>query len=336
MQKNDSPVKLFIMYLHSLRYSLLCALLCMTAFALVFFLYDINMGAVWYPALLSVFFLLVFIVLGFIRFYKKHMILESIKNELSVICDRLPTAGNLIESDYSELTASLEKLIRFESDRHQAGKNELSDYYSAWMHQIKTPISAMRVLLQQEDTEINSELSNELFYIEQYVEMALYYIRLGENASDLLIKEYPLDSIIRRAIRKYAAQFVRRRIQLVYEGTDKTAITDEKWLSFIIEQLLSNAVKYTKKGVVKISVSDEKILKISDNGIGIAPEDLPRIFEKGFTGYNGRLDKKSTGIGLYLCKIAAGKLSHKLSCTSELDKGSEFCVDLSSYKLTVE
>ena len=173
--------------------------------------------------------------------------------------------------------------------------------------------------------------------VEQYVEMALCYVRLGEGASDLVIKEYPLDDMIRKAIRKYAGQLIRRKLRVIYEGTDICVLTDEKWLVFIIEQLLSNAVKYTVSGNVTITVDREKKqLSISDTGIGISPEDLPRIFEKGYTGYNGRLDKKSTGIGLYLCRTAADKLGHKLTAQSTVGKGSSFTIDLSSYPLEVE
>lgn len=194
----------------------------------------------------------------------------------------------------------------------------------------------MRVLLQQADTRENQELKSELFRIEQYVEMVLYYVRLGEGGSDLVIQEHDLDDIIRKAVRKYAGQFVRKRIRLVYQGTDIRVMTDEKWLSFIIEQILSNAVKYTSRGEVTITVDEKKRISIADTGIGIAAEDLPRIFEKGYTGYNGRVERKSTGIGLYLCKMAADKLGHKLSAESEPGKGSRFTIDLESYPLRVE
>ena len=135
-----------------------------------------------------------------------------------------------------------------------------------------------------------------------------------------MIQEYSLDDIIRKAVRKFAGQFIRRKIRLVYEGTDEKVLTDEKWLSFILEQLLSNAVKYTAPGgSITITVDEKKRMSVSDTGIGIAPEDLPRIFEKGYTGYNGRLDKKSTGIGLYLCRTAADRLGHRLSAESVLE-----------------
>ena len=204
-------------------------------------------------------------------------------------------------------------------------------------YSLEAPIAVMRVILQQTDTQENRELAAELFRIEQYVEMALCYVRLGEGSSDLVIQEYDLDDIIRKAVRKFAGQFIRRKIRLVYNGTDVRVLTDEKWLLFIIEQLLSNAVKYTPEGgTVTITVDDKKQLVVTDTGIGISKEDLPRIFEKGYTGYNGRLDKKSTGIGLYLCRTAADKLGHRLLAQSEPGKGSRFIVDLDMYPFQAE
>ena len=212
----------------------------------------------------------------------------------------------------------------------------MEDYYATWVHQIKAPIAVMNVLLQQEDTETNQNLKAELFRVEQYVEMALGYVRLDSGTKDLVIAQYPLDEIVRKSIRKYAGQFIRRRIRLIYEGTDQIVLTDEKWLSFIIEQLLSNAVKYTLKGTVTITVSEEKKLTVTDTGMGIAPEDLPRIFEKGYTGYNGRMERKSTGIGLYLSQMAAKKLGHQITVESKLGEGSSFTIDLAEYPLRTE
>ena len=212
----------------------------------------------------------------------------------------------------------------------------MDDYYAAWVHQIKAPIAVMSLLLQQEDTEQNQQLKAELFRVEQYAEMALSYVRLGEGMKDLVIAQYPLDEIIRKAVRKYAGQFIRKKIRLVYVGTEEIVLTDEKWLSFILEQILSNAVKYTVKGSVTIEVNEKKQLTVSDTGIGIAAEDLPRIFEKGYTGKNGRLDRKSTGIGLYLCKMAADKMGHKLSVESVPGEGSRFTIDLESYPFRAE
>ena len=175
-----------------------------------------------------------------------------------------------------------------------------------------------------------------LFKIEQYVEMVLSYIRLDNSENDFVIKEYNLDDIVRQAIRKYAPLFIRKKISLDFQNTNYKVLTDEKWLVFVIEQLLSNAIKYTNKGKISIYPLENKKMVIEDNGIGISPEDIPRIFDKGFTGYNGRADKKATGLGLYLCKNILDKLSHKISIESEIGVGTKVILDLSMININIE
>lgn len=164
-----------------------------------------------------------------------------------------------------------------------------------WVHQIKTPISAMRLMLGEEDTPRSRALSAELFRIDRYAEMALNYARLNSTSNDLVFAKVEVEPVIKRVVRQYAGQFVRKHIALKCDIAPVQVLTDEKWLAFILGQLLANAVKYTESGTVTVTVTKNKVLKVSDTGIGIAPEDLPRIFEKGFTGYNGRAEKKSTG-----------------------------------------
>ena len=215
-------------------------------------------------------------------------------------------------------------------------KTDLTDYYTTWVHQIKTPIAAMRLLLQKEDTLLGRQLNTELFRIEQYVEMVLCYFRLDSPSSDFVIKYYDLDDIIRQSVRKYAGQFIQKKLRLIYEPSGQKVLTDEKWLSFVIDQILSNAVKYTNEGSITISVDSHLVLSIADTGIGISPEDLPRIFEKSYTGYNGRVEKRSTGLGLYLCKKILGRLSHPISVTSTLGEGTTFYINLSRQFSDVE
>ena len=315
------------------------AVLSGAVFAAVFALYGIRMEAAWYPILITALFGMIMLAAGFVRYDKRRRNMERILSSDGIFpdaADILPKAESLEEEDYHELLGKMEAAFRKKKGEWDASRRDMDDYYATWVHQIKAPIAVMKVMLQQEDTPENRELSAELFRVEQYAEMALCYVRLGEGASDLVIQEYDLDTIIRKAVRKYAGQFIRRRIRLVYEGTAVRVITDEKWLSFIIEQLLSNAVKYTSEGSVTIALEDGKKLSVTDTGIGISPEDMPRIFEKGYTGYNGRLDKKSTGIGLYLCRKAAEKLGHVLTAESEPGKGSRFTIDLESYPFRAE
>ena len=166
--------------------------------------------------------------------------------------------------------------------------------------------------------------------------MVLSYIRLGSNENDFVIKEYDLDNIVRQAIRKYAPLFIRKKINLDFQPTTYKVLTDEKWLVFVIEQLLSNAIKYTNKGKISIYSLENKKLVIEDTGIGISKEDIPRIFDKGFTGYNGRTDKKATGLGLYLCKNILDKLSHKISIESEVGVKTKVILDLSMLNVNIE
>jgi hypothetical protein len=299
-------------------------------FLIVFYLYDVGTEPVFYAFSLCA--LLYLITLGF-RFvrYKKGEISRKLllkKPSESIVNDHLPAPATTAEREYQEVIEKLGKSCREMATEWQKERRESLDYYSTWVHQIKTPIASMRMRLQDEDTDKNRALLAELFRIEQYVEMVLSFIRLGSSENDFVFKEYELDDIIKQAIHKYAPQFVHNRIRLVYEPVSISVLTDEKWLLFIIEQLLSNAIKYTPKGTVTIEVSDEQVLSVADTGIGIASEDLPRIFEKGFTGYNGRADKKATGLGLYLSKQTADKLGIRLWAESKPGDGSVFYLDL--------
>lgn len=305
-------------------------------FALVFSLYDLKFSAVAYSIVLCMFFSVVVFAFKFISFVKQHREREILIKNIILMDQDLPEPKTLAEKDYQKMINKL-KEINFQTiNKYEHQRAEGIDYYTTWVHQIKTPISVMQMILRENDTNENRELLEQLFKIEQYVEMVLCYFRLDSSSSDFVIKEYDLDEIIKVCIRKYASQFVRKKIKLEYEGTDKSVLTDKKWLSFIIEQLLSNAIKYTETGKVTIEVSDDKILKISDTGMGIASEDLPRIFEKGFTGLNGRNDKKSTGLGLYISKCIADKLSHKITAESQIGKGSCFSIDLNTDEIEIE
>lgn len=276
----------------------------------------------------------------FFRFVERHKELQSMKASVTLSIDQITNGADLIEEDYIELirTVYLDKT----SLLSKADKNysETIDYFTMWAHQIKTPISGMRLLLAQIEQFVMKtddmadmqnavrELKVELFRIEQYVEMVLYYLRTGGDSTDYVIKEYELDPVIRGAVRKYASQFIMKKLTVHYEGTEKRVLTDVKWLSFVIEQILSNAIKYTEKGSIAIEVSADNRLIISDTGIGIAEEDIPRIFEKGYTGYNGRVDRKSTGIGLYLCHKILCKLGHSISVESEPGTGTKVIIGL--------
>ena len=204
-----------------------------------------------------------------------------------------------------------------------------------WAHQIKTPIAAMRLLLQQGEAPDRAAVSAELFRIEQYVEMVLSYQRLGSDTVDLVLRRVELDRVLRGCVRKFAGLFIMKKLPLELEETQLEVLTDEKWLAFVIEQLLSNALKYTREGRIHIFAEGRSLI-IEDTGTGIAPEDLPRLGERGFTGYNGRAEKGSTGLGLYLCRRICNKLGHSLRFESELGRGTRAIIGFSDYNLGVE
>ncbi len=304
--------------------------LCLSAAVLigVFLLQGEPLSSLIYGLLLCAFLGLILGAAGFLRYLRKHTELSRLLRSPLSGNDILPEPNGLIERDYDEIIRRIASLRADERAARDAERHDTHDYYSLWAHQIKVPISAMQLLLREEKN--GSALSGELFRIEQYVEMALGYERLNSQSNDYVIREYSLDDIIKQAARRFAPLFIRKKLSLVIEPTGLRVITDEKWLAFILEQLLSNAVKYTKSGRVSIcrDGSSQRII-ISDTGIGIGAEDLPRVFERGYTGYNGRADKRATGLGLYLCKSIADRLGHGIAIDSAEGRGTAVTLDFS-------
>ena len=320
MKKKESA--LFFSYLcaHILQIAFL--LLCFAIFAVILYLYDLPADPVLYAALLCAAVGLLSFILSYLRFHKQFRRLESALLNLPESRDDLPDPSGSTAVWYDEAVRML--------------CEENTDYFTMWVHQIKTPISAMRLMLGEEDTPRSRALSAELFRIDRYAEMALNYARLNSTSNDLVFAKVEVEPVIKRVVRQYAGQFVRKHIALKCDIAPVQVLTDEKWLAFILGQLLANAVKYTESGTVTVTVTKNKVLKVSDTGIGIAPEDLPRIFEKGFTGYNGRAEKKSTGLGMYLSRRAADMLGHTLSVQSAPGAGSTFSLDMKESNLQVE
>lgn len=329
--------KIFLEYIKQYRKTALMFIAFSGIFAVIFSLYNLEAEAVLYAVLLCLLLATVVLTVHFYNYQKQHKERMDLLQNIEIQSDNPLEPKSLAEKDYLAIISKLKNLLSQSITAKNSDRKESLEYYTTWVHQIKTPISVMQMILQGEDTPEHLELSAQLFRIEQYVEMVLNYIRLGEDSSDFVFKEYDIDSIIKQAVHKYAPQIIRKRIKLNYRQTAGiTVITDEKWLLFILEQLLSNAVKYTEKGEITINVNEDKKLTVSDTGIGIAEEDLPRVFEKGFTGYNGRSDKKSTGLGLYLCKLTSDKLSHKIGVKSKVGEGTEFYIDLNRYQMENE
>lgn len=296
-----------------------------------------------YAAVLDAILLLITVLVGFFRYSSK---VKALSNALKLPVEeqaQLPEATDDVEILYHRLLEN-QSIARSESESSAAiRQSQMRDYYSMWVHQIKTPISAMKLLLEAEREELGQlicddeqsqyllsdnmdSFEDELFRIEEYVSMALQYQRVSSTENDFVLEKVSVDGVIRDTIKKYAKIMIRRHIGINYSGTGQEVYTDGKWLAFMLEQILSNAIKYTPQGVVTIETAEEKdrfFITIKDTGIGIKAEDLPRVFEKGYTGYNGHADKKATGIGLYLCRQMADKLGHTIRMESEIGKGTK-------------
>lgn len=296
-----------------------------------------------YAAVLDAILLLITVLVGFFRYSSKVKALSNALKRPVEEQAQLPEAADDVEILYHRLLEN-QSIARSESESSAAiRQSQMRDYYSMWVHQIKTPISAMKLLLEAEREELGQlmcddeqsqcllsdnmdSFEDELFRIEEYVSMALQYQRVSSTENDFVLEKVSVDGVIRDTIKKYAKIMIRRHIGMNYSGTVQEVYTDGKWLAFILEQLLSNAIKYTPQGFVKIETAKKAnlfFITIKDTGIGIKAEDLPRVFEKGYTGYNGHADKKATGIGLYLCRQMADKLGHTIRMESEIGKGTK-------------
>lgn len=321
-------MKVFIYYIKRNIGWIAATLLTLFAMCIIMELNGVAFSEWIYGGVICLFLVLVIGSIDFFRYYNRHRELIKMQKVIKISVDALSMPGDQIEEDYQTLLQLVhEDKVKAVNDLENR-KKDLMEYYTMWVHQIKTPIAAMQLLLQSEDTPKNREAAEELFRIEQYVKMALQYTRLDSETTDFLIQRYNLDDIVREAVRCYARMFIRKKISLNYQPLQVQVLTDEKWLEFVIEQVLSNAVKYTPKGSVSICMEGSSTLVIEDTGIGIRKEDLPRVCEKGYTGYNGHTDKRSTGIGLYLSKRILEKLSHTIEIESEMGKGTRVKIGL--------
>ena len=248
-----------------------------------------------------------------------------------------PSWAGPIERELFLAASATDRQCRGLLEECEAAQRQTSDYFAAWTHQIKTPIAAMSLLLQKDDSGRSRALKEQLFKTEQYVDMAMAYTRLDSPQNDFVIRRCAVDDALRAAARKHAPLFIGKGVRLDLRHTGIQALTDEKWLTFALEQIFSNAVKYTPSGgLVSVARGEGSTVIISDNGAGIPKEDLPRIWERGFTGYTGHGDSRSSGIGLYLTRTILERLGHTVSADSAPGKGTRVIVGLDSGKQAVE
>lgn len=341
-------MKLFADYLNKMKFHILLMLFPTILTGIIFLLYQLPLEPVLYIAVLWLLTGLGAYAVGFHNYRKKIHNLQMITAAPDISLSRLEVPSDEADALQQEIMHSLNHMRMDAETAKQKTLEEMTDYYTMWAHQIKTPIFALRLLL-QENPSANKEALAELFKIEQYVEMVLGYLRTEDMSSDLTLSCCSLDSVIRDQIHKYAGIFVSRKLSLTYDGISESVLTDEKWLGFVIGQILSNALKYTRTGGIHIYLKNSPVrnyvsnitpttpitLVIEDTGIGIRAEDLPRIFEKGYTGVNGRESNRATGIGLYLCNKIMNCLGHRIYAVSEEGKGTKVFLEFSQENLTM-
>lgn len=257
----------------------------------------------------------------------------------SAVCEEnLENAGESgLEAAWVLAAAAWQRRCLEAKKRQQEEKERSSRYYTLWSHQVKTPAAAMELLLQEENLDRRA-LEQELLKVEQYVDMALQYQRLDRSGRDLVLKEYPLERLVKKAVKHMATVFIYNKVSVRLTDLGGAVLTDEKWFLFVLGQILGNAVKYAPGGEIHIYVSEENPgeLVVEDNGIGIRSEDIPRIFDWGYTGRNGRRETRSTGIGLYLCRQAMDMLGHSLRVESTEGEGTKVYLGISRKWFEVE
>ena len=303
---------------------------------IVYYLYQVPNYAYLYGVILSLFVGIVLITFDYIKYRQKIHVLSQLSKSIDISDIKLCNAEGIIEKEYQKLVEQLQTDLKHAIHEKEQHDLSLQEYLTMWTHQIKTPVAALRLLISNlEYSQEKLYLEQELFRVEEYIQMVLQYMRIDSISSDLLLKEYDLYSMAKQAVKKYSILFIHKHLSLNFDEFSCKVITDEKWIVFVIEQVLSNALKYTKEGTILIYQQKErgKVLVIEDTGIGIRSEDIPRVFERGYTGYNGRLDKKSTGLGMYLCKTILDKLGHKIEIESSLSIGTKVILDFNEYKL---
>lgn len=320
-------MKLFFRYLKSKIWPIAAFFVFVGIFVAALLLYNVPIKAVLYPAFVCALCGAGLLAVGYAKQRQRHALLEKAAGMAAAEIDSLPMPGDIDDEDYQNIIISLKEQTADILCDNKRRLRDTVEYYTLWAHQIKTPIASMRLALEGEDTPLSRRLNSDLFRIEQYAEMVMTYLRLDFENTDYVLKEYDADALIKKSVKSFSGEFINKRLSLDYSPVNMSIVTDEKWFCFVLEQLISNALKYTGEGGVKIYMKGSSLC-IEDSGMGIAKEDLPRIFERGYTGMTGRNDRRSSGIGLYLCKRICKNLNIGIKASSEVGKGSAFELEL--------
>lgn len=317
------------------------AIIWIVVFLMVFSLLEVPLTSIWYPLLICSVLYAAFVGYDYVRYKKAHRKRMDALHSIDVNLEGLQNGTTLLEKDYRLL---LEELMKRKNDCIFMEKNTREDtlsYTTLWTHQIKTPLTALQLMASDLEDPLRGDMLARLFEIEQYADMMLQYLRLEGEQGDYVFREYSVKSMVNQAVKYYARIFISKGISVKVDIPEECkVVTDEKWMVFVLKQLISNSLKYTPKGSIMITTGENMasasmdegktetkdnqpvVISIKDTGIGIAPEDLPRIFERGYTGYNGRKDKKATGIGLFLVDRILKALNHEIRIESKVNEGT--------------
>ena len=329
-------MKLFGRYLKDRLFFIMIYVVSVLICLCVFKLYNLELEAFAYAFMILCVLLVACFLFDYYKYYKKHQTLLTLRSNsnVSLSCDLQDSS--LIGEDYHKILVAMKEYHNQYVESSESKMHDLEDYFTMWVHQAKLPIAAMKLLLEDEKLS-RSEIKLQLLRMDQYTDMVLAYLRLNSTHTDFLFKELELDNLIRQSIRRFSTEFIRKHIQLNFKETEDVILSDEKWLVFVLEQILSNSLKYTNEnGLISIYMKSKHILVIEDNGIGISASDLNRVFEKGYTGMNGRSDKTASGLGLYLCKNILDMLNHKITIESSVGKGTRVILNLTHFEGRIE
>lgn len=321
-------------FLKSIRYQFYLVGFILMIFALLIWLTRTPFNFFGYATQLTLFVFLIMLTFQWSNYKKRIDNVQLLDQRENIFFEDEPIES--IDEAYTIQYRQLEKNFeRFREETRAKEKDQL-DYFTLWLHQIKTPISVISLILQrsEDDSKEKQQLEQELIYLNNYTHMALNYLKLEETGKELDLNEIRLDSVIKEVIKSYSLLFIYNDISLGFDIADEKVLTDRKWLQVLIEQLLSNSLKYSPGGSINIYMNTPTQLVIEDTGSGIRKEDLPRIFEKGYTGLNGRLHEKSTGLGLFLSRKICQRLGHSLTIDSEMGVGTKATIDFTREKLS--
>lgn len=328
--------ELFYNYIKDHKKTIMVYMMSIFIFYFLFFLYENKMESVVYG---TVFVAVLCLIVGGYDFYQyvnHYEYLYRCRNTIEYDVENMGEDRSLIEKEYQNLIVTLDQKRKEYFAQSEQEKIELEDYFTLWVHQMKLPIAAMKIMLETEEVLDRKLLKSELFRIEQYSSMVLAYIRMNSKDTDYQIETCDLAQMIRQSIRTFASEFIRKKIACDFKETKMQLVTDEKWFVFVLEQILSNSLKYTKRGTISIYIQDENTLVVEDTGSGMEVGDCVRSFEKGYTGRNGRIDKKASGLGLYLCKNILNKLSHDIKIESQIGVGTKVKISWKTDKMMIE